>query len=390
MTLSEKLSTLAERARASKELLVTEEATKNALIMPFIQALGYDVFNPVEVIPEYCADVGIKKGEKVDYAVRKGDEVIMLVEAKKAGEELSTVHSSQLYRYFSVTSARLGILTNGHQYQFFSDLEALNKMDETPFLEFSLFDLREGTVRQLERLTKTAFVLDDILDAASDLKYLTQIRRTIEVQLQEPDEEFVKYFFVRANPNGRFVQSAKEQFTRIVRQAFQELVTDKVTQRLRSALQNEDASRDKAEEATPVPEPEAPCEPVDGVVTTEEELEGFRTVRAIVCSVLSSERVSWRDGKAYFSVLADNNNRKPICRLRFNGRQKYLGLIGDDKKETRHPLETVADLYRFAEALRNAARRYTETTARAGDGAERPLEADDSGTHALTPLKVVS
>ena len=98
MTLSEKIKTLAERARTSQGLLATEEATKNALVMPFIQTLGYDVFNPLEVVPEFVADVGTKKGEKVDYAVKKGDEIIMLVEAKKAGEDLDTTHASQLYR----------------------------------------------------------------------------------------------------------------------------------------------------------------------------------------------------------------------------------------------------------------------------------------------------
>lgn len=114
VTLREQLITLRNRAERSSELL-TEEATKNALIMPMLKTLGYDVFDPSIVIPEFTADFGVKKGEKVDYAIRIGGEIQILVECKPVHSDLASVHASQLYRYYSVTKARFGILTNGRE-----------------------------------------------------------------------------------------------------------------------------------------------------------------------------------------------------------------------------------------------------------------------------------
>lgn len=129
MDLGTRLSELQKRTIEHREVLLTEEAAKTALVMPFIQALGYDVFNPSEVVPEYVADVGTKKGEKVDYAIRRGDDIVMLIEAKPVKASLSIENASQLYRYFSVTKARIAVLTNGVVYRFFSDLDEPNKLD---------------------------------------------------------------------------------------------------------------------------------------------------------------------------------------------------------------------------------------------------------------------
>ena len=113
MDFIEAIQSLATTAAKRLEHLQTEEATKNALVMPFINILGYNVFDPTEVIPEFSADVGVKKGEKVDYAIIKDGRVIMLVECKASGVDLDQAHASQLFRYFSVTEARIAVLTNG-------------------------------------------------------------------------------------------------------------------------------------------------------------------------------------------------------------------------------------------------------------------------------------
>lgn len=360
MALIDQLRTLSERAANNLGPLETEEATKNALVMPFIAALGYDVFNPHEVVPEFTADIGIKKGEKVDYAIKRGDEIIMLFEVKKVGTDLGQVHASQLYRYFHATSARIGVLTNGHTYRFYSDLEAPNKMDGKAFMEVSLLDLNDPIVLgELQKLTKESFDLDNMLSAASELKNLREIRRVIERQLTEPEEDFVKFFFQAANPTGRFMPSVKEPFTRMVRQAFQQVISERVSQRLRSALEREDPESEHPPAGT-APDGTATAE-TNGdpdIVTTEEELEGFRTVRAIVCNVLPVDRITHRDAKTYFAILADDNNRKPICRLHLNRSKKYLGLLDESKNETRHPIERIEDIYKFADELRASARRY--------------------------------
>ncbi len=329
-----------------------------------------NVFDPTEVVPEFTADVGTKKGEKVDYAIRRGNEIIILFEAKKAGGELSINHAGQLFRYFSVTSARIGVLTNGYVFQFFSDLEQTNKMDEKPFMEF---DVREPLdpviVRELAKLTKAEFDLDTMLSAANDLKYLGEIRKELEAQLREPSEEFVKYFFARANPNGRFVQSARDHFGVLVKQALQTVISERVSERLRYALERETTPQDApAEPAEAVPGDST--ERDDDVITTDDELEGFRTVRAIVSNTLEPERVIFRDSKTYFAILCDNNNRKPLCRLHFNRSQKYVSLFDAEKKESRHALERVSDLYKFGDMLRATASRYALESSAASDAAE--------------------
>lgn len=369
MSFSNKIKAVAQRVPQEPSSLETEEATKNALVMPFILALGYDVFDPREVVPEFTADVGTKKGEKVDYAIRHGDAIIMLVEAKKAGVDLSNVHASQLYRYFSVTSARIGVLTNGIVYQFYSDLDEPNKMDAKPFLEIDLRTLRDDAILQLQKLTKEQFDLEAMLSSATDLKYMRGIRQAIERQLEQPGDDFVKFFFAQVNPSGRFVQSVKEQFGALVRQTFQQLISDRVSERLHAALAQEAAGATlvpgqavgaQQNEASPG---EADVEEKDGNHTTEEELEGFRVVKAIVCSVVSPERINYRDGKTYFSVLVDNSNRKPICRLWFNGKQKYLGIMDEARNETRHPISSSEEIYNYLDHLHAVARRYVKPEA---------------------------
>ena len=136
MDLIDTLTALSNRIPKVLKTIQTEEATKNALIMPFIQALGYNVFDPFEVAPEYTADVGTKKNEKVDYVIMREDRPCILIECKSSSTNLNINHASQLFRYFGVTEARFAILTNGIDYKFFTDIEAPNKMDERPFSNF--------------------------------------------------------------------------------------------------------------------------------------------------------------------------------------------------------------------------------------------------------------
>ncbi|WP_313033128.1 type I restriction endonuclease [Massilia alkalitolerans] len=157
MDLIDQLRTLATRIQNTKSLIQTEEATKNAMVMPFIQLLGYNVFDPTEVTPELVADIGTKKGEKVDYAILRNGDPIMLFECKKCGADLHINHAGQLFRYFHVTESRFGVLTNGLKYRFFTDLEQPNKMDDTPFFEFDILDFKERDVEELKKWTCQKF-----------------------------------------------------------------------------------------------------------------------------------------------------------------------------------------------------------------------------------------
>lgn len=194
MDFIDRISEISVRIPKQIEYIETEEATKNAFIMPFISALGYDVFNPLEVVPEYVADVGTKKGEKVDYALFREGKLAILFEAKWCGADLDKEHAEQLARYFAFTEARFGVLTNGIIYRFYSDLEKPNKMDSKPFFEFNMIDYSEPQVEELKKFTKPKFDLDDILATASELKYTREIKRIMAQEMNEPSEEYVKYF----------------------------------------------------------------------------------------------------------------------------------------------------------------------------------------------------
>ena len=147
MELDARIAELSKVVREHREVLLTEEAAKTALVMPFLQALGYNVFNPSEVVPEFTCDVGIKKGEKVDYAICLDGQITMLVECKPANSELSVSHASQLFRYFATTDARVAVLTNGVVYKFFAGLDVPNRMDDKPFFTLSLDNVRSRRLR---------------------------------------------------------------------------------------------------------------------------------------------------------------------------------------------------------------------------------------------------
>lgn len=348
MDFIDRLKELANKAVNVASTLETEEATKNALIMPFLHnVLGYDVFNPLEVTPEFTADTGTKKGEKVDYALLKDGEVQVLIECKKYQEPLSTKHASQLFRYFSVTNARIAVLTNGTKYHFYTDLDAPNKMDETPFLKLDLEHLDEHVVPEVKKLTKSSFDVDSIVDAAGELKYLNEIKRILNEQFKEPDEEFIRYFASRVYA-GVLTPKVKLQFTSITSKALTQFLNDSIKARLKSAM-GDTSDGDKVEVLITEDESEKPK-----IVTTEEEIEGFNVVKAILREVVDLKRVAARDTQSYFGVLLDDNNRKPVCRLHFNSKQKYLGLFDADKKETRHPINSIDDIFGFSDELKSS------------------------------------
>lgn len=354
MEFEDKLLLLAKKVEQQAESIVTEEATKTAIIMPFISSvLGYDVFNPTEVIPEYVADVGTKKGEKVDYAIVNNGSVQILIEAKKIGEELSIKCASQLYRYFSVTTAKIAILTNGQIYRFYTDLDAPNKMDERPFLELDLLDIDDHVVPELRKLAKSNFDVDSIINAAGELKYVSQIKRILSSQLSLPDEDFIRFFASKIY-DGPVTQRVREQFTPLIIKGLNQFVSDKVNERLKTAMSGTVLIAPQEEKDEQCQENEND----DGIITTVEEIEGYNIVKAIVRTVVDAKRVIGRDTKSYFGILLDDNNRKPICRLHFNRPQKYIGIFDKDKNETRNPIDTLDDIFKFEEQLKNTALSY--------------------------------
>ncbi len=265
-----------------------------ALIMPFISALGYNVFDPSEVVPEFTADVGIKKGERVDYAIISEGRPIMLIEAKWSGEELDVNKEGQLLRYFNATPAKIGILTNGHEYRFYTDLDQDNIMDMMPFLQFSICDISEQIVRELKRFTKSAFKIEEIASTASELKYTGSMKSYLMEQLQEPSEDFVEHM-ARKVFTGKLTQNAREKFRLITKKAFTQFISDRVSDRLASALSEEKAANTPSEQQTETPA-DTPAEPKSKIVTTQDEIDGYNAVKAILRTKSDVKRITITEG----------------------------------------------------------------------------------------------
>lgn len=368
------LDPIADRARKQLDHLQTEAATSTALVLPFLAALGYDVFDPTEIVPEFSADFGGKKGEKVDYAVLKNGGPIILVEVKCWNVNLDRVHESQLYRYFSVTPAKVSILTNGVQYKFFADTEAQNKMDEKPFYEFDIRSMKKADYDALRRFTKSNFDGETVATAAQELMFTQGIVTALHNEFASPSEDFVRYL-AKLVYTGTLGKNAKELFTQIVKRAQQQFLTEfftKLGENVTSAINRIDVAPPSQMPSQTSPPAAAASTPplvvltaavadVDEIVTTQDERDGYEVVKAIMASVVDVTRVVMRDSKSYCAILLDDNNRRPICRLRFNGAQKSIGLFDALKNEDRINITQVSDIYQHSERLRAVVAFYRGT-----------------------------
>ena len=373
MELIDSIRQIAKVYTERKSIIQTEEATKNALIMPFISALGYNVFDPTEVIPEFTADVGIKKGEKVDYAIIRDGKPIMLIEAKWSGEDLDVSKESQLMRYFNATPAKIGILTNGHEYRFYTDLDQDNIMDMMPFLQFSICDINEQIVRELKRFTKSAFKIEEIASTASELKYTGAMKSYLMEQLQEPSEDFVRHMALQVF-TGRLTENAREKFKVITKKAFTQFISDRVSDRLASALSEEKAANTQPESPQDTAA-ETPSEPKSKIVTTQDEIDGYNAVKAILRSKVDVKRVTLKDTINYCNVLLDGNIRKPLCRFYFNNPDnKFIAFFDAARKETKIHIDTLDDIYLHADKIESTLEVYL--TAEAEKAAKKTQESE--------------
>jgi hypothetical protein len=356
MDFKDQIKILGERVSKLKDQIQTEEATKNAFIMPFLQSLGYDVFNPTEVVPEFVADLGIKKGEKIDYAIFKDGNATILIECKHWAQNLN-LHDGQLLRYFHVSKAKFGLLTNGINYRFYSDLVVPNKMDEKPFLEFNINEIKDNQIEELKKFHKTLFDAESITNTASELKYMNELKHILQQELINPTPEFVKHFARQVYPS---VVTAKvlEQFTNLTKKSIQQHISELITERLKTALTKEDEET-KKQEAIQVTE-QAKIEEVK-VITTDEELEGFMIVKTILRQKISATRITYRDAQSYFAIVLDDNNRKTICRLYLNGSKKYFVTLDEQKKEIKNEITSLDDIFSHSETLIKIVENYDKS-----------------------------
>lgn len=320
MDFAEQIKQFSKKVESLKDNIQTEEATKTSIIMPFFAMLGYDVFNPLEFTPEFIADVGIKKGEKVDYAIMKEGEPVILIEAKSISKKLER-HDSQLFRYFGTTKAKFAILTNGIIYRFYTDIDEINKMDKDPFLEFNILKIKENQINELKKFKKELFDIDMLLDSACLLKYEKQFKALFAQQLQEPTDDFIK-LFVSSVYSAPKTQSVVDRFRPILKKSLNDYINETLNEKIMQALQAT-TDTDVSNEDTDNPKLSA----------SDDELEGFFIIKTILKNSVDMRDLYYKKMEAYFAVLYKNNVRKWICRFDFTDKRKILILPENNKTE---------------------------------------------------------
>ena len=356
MDFIDQVKQFSKRVEGLKDSLQTEEATKTSIIMPFFSLLGYDVFNPEEFVPEFTADVGIKKGEKVDYAIMSEGAPVILIECKWIGEDLES-HDSQLFRYFGTTNAKFAILTNGLIYRFYTDLEEPNKMDESPFLEINILDIKDNQIAELKKFQKSTFNVGDIFNSASELKYSHQFRTVFANELQNPSDDFLK-FFLTSVYSGVKTQAVLEKFRPILKRALNEYISELMNDKSKSALSANTENQPQAESSPTPVEEEKSEEPENRINTTAEELEAFFVVKMLLKDTVSVDNLAYKDTINYFSVLYQGKTTKWICRFIFTSGHKLLAIPDENKKEIRYPLENIYQIEDHKGALIEVVKRY--------------------------------
>lgn len=340
MEFEEKLKKFIERIEGLKKVISTEEATKTSLIMPFFQILGFDIFNPHEFTPEYTADVGIKKGEKVDYAINLDGQVAILIEAKSINEKLEK-HDSQLFRYFGTTTAKLAILTNGIIYKFYTDLEETNKMDTTPFLEINLLDVKDSDIQELKKFCKDNFDINAIISSASNLKYANQIEKILKEEFTNPSDEFIKLILNKGIYEGVKTQNVVDKYKPILKKSINHYINELINQRLQTALNN---SNTEASEELSIDDEE-------GIVTTAEEMESYYIVKSILAEYVKPDTIFFKDTYSYFGILYENKVTKWICRVFLKQNVRYIIIPDLDNKEVKFEINDVADIYKYKDKI---------------------------------------
>lgn len=364
MDFKDQLMQLSDKIDKQKDNIATEEATKTSFIMPMIAALGYDVFNPFEVVPEMDCDL-TKRGDKIDYAIMKDNTPILLIECKHCKQNLD-LHSTQLAKYYAASNARFGVLTNGVEYRFYADLEKQNIMDEKPFLVVDMLNLTDTDIEQLKKFHKSYYNEQDILSTAQELQITIQVKDLLNRNFQQPDDEFTRYF-VRSLNDGKYSAKLVEQYRPILKKSIASVINDIIADRLNVAIKSEGVSETKqseeqmasdvSEEATAKELPNGVVfqDEEKGIVTTQEEIDAYNIIRSILWQYIDVKRIQYNDYKSYFTINLDGSTWWWICRLSLGKRKKQFCIPKDGYKSNEWiEIESIDDLFKFEDILKEA------------------------------------
>jgi hypothetical protein len=349
------LATIGERIETAGEQIVTEEATKTSLVLPFFTALGYDVFNPGEVVPEFDAGLGEMKDKKADYALQINGKPVIIVECKALSVKLSNRHINQLFDYFIRTEVKFALLTNGDDHWFYSETNKPNVMDEEPFLKLTLSGLSGKAVEELLPLCKPTYDLKTALPRAVELRNLSYIRKAIKTELASPSDDFVR--LIANEVPGKFTAAKIESLRSQVKSALEEHLRSEGKKAVSQIL---DTQAPALAETIAVESPDGATDSDDdgeGIETTPEEFEGFYIVKAICAEVVSPSRIHLKDRKRYCKVLLDDRVQKPICVFKFGSRRMTVDFYDQGAENQAVEISSTADLYSHRERILASLRR---------------------------------
>lgn len=296
-----------EHVKRVGEHCATEETTKQALILPLLDILGFSPYDPTRVKAEYAADFpGAKSGERVDYALFSNGVPVMLIEAKSYGADL-TNHCPQLSRYYNATpEVSVGAITNGREWRFFTDLVNKNIMDAEPFLRVRFDDQSQDASRQLAQFHHDRFQPEALRALAEENVYLGSFKVAITAMLRECDTDFVRYVAGRANIQRTMTSRFLDTIQPIVKQALANAISDVVTSSLAPSAPDDPGS------AVVQPDPDAPqVDPANSKIIT---LANERRMVEVCQELLPGEDIQGKDTESYFSVLYQGKSNRWILR----------------------------------------------------------------------------
>ncbi len=329
----------------------TEETTKQALILPLLDILGFSPFDPTRVKAEYSADFpGVKASERVDYALFCDGVPVMFIEAKAHSEKLDN-HCPQLSRYFNATpEVTIGAITNGREWRFFTDLANKNMMDDNPFLTVDFSALDDTLLDRLKQFKHDEFQPEALRILAEETIYLNSFTDVISSALRSPDVEFVRYVAGKAGIQRQFNARFIESVTPIVKQAIQRSVSDMVVSGLSSAstiVPVVEPTQELTE--NPVEELQAGVDEFADIVDPENSkivtTYAERKLFEVVQDILGHEtEIGAKDTESYYSVLFQSKVNRWL--LRYQGDKKQPSVtfcvpMTDERKQevTRAGLE---------------------------------------------------
>jgi predicted type IV restriction endonuclease len=319
---ADSVRTLSNQIEERRKHVATEEAVKQALILPFIGLLGFDIYNPAELIPEYKAGWA-KVTEKVDYCVQIHGKPILFFEAKGPSEMLVS-YDAQLAKYFNSTpEIKFAIITNGVEYRFFTDLQEPNILDKKPFFEFDFSSFTDADLDVLERFRKDVFNAENLVGYAEDLVFQGALKGWFKKLLREPSDEFISFAVKDAGvTETRVTQKVIDRFRPLVKDSISAAVLEIVQQSLTpQAASLEPAIPAQEEIVAPI------ATEVSRVVTTEEEMQAFGIIRdAVAATVPDTDAIKYNDTASYFAVQYNVTTRW-FVRLWIQDRETKMAVV---------------------------------------------------------------